>query len=338
MAVSTFWSCSLDSCRSFDVSAARSHLVFRFREFLGMHDAGAAGNEYTNTVRVSNVSPKATEHDIQDFFSFSGEIEHIELHKDGELSQIAFVTFKDAQALDTALLLSGATVVDQAVTISAAEESDSPAMSHPAATPSEHAYATELPVSSNRAQEVFSNMLARGFVLGHNAMARAKALDEKHHITANASQLSANASARVASLDKKIGITQKITAGSAAVNQQVKAVDEKYQVTEKTRSVLIAAEQKINNAGSAIMKNRYVLSGASWVTGAYAKVAKSAGEVGQRAMEKATIFETEEQKHGQKSTSGRYLNSSSLDHDQVPSAEPASEPVTKPPPTQGLVL
>jgi hypothetical protein len=34
-----------------------------------------------NTVRVSNVSPRATEHDIQDFFSFSGEIEHVELHK-----------------------------------------------------------------------------------------------------------------------------------------------------------------------------------------------------------------------------------------------------------------
>jgi hypothetical protein len=228
------------------------------------------------------------------------------------------------------------------------------------------------PTTANRAQEVFTNMLARGFVLGHNAMARAKAWDEKHHITASASQLSAHASARVASLDKKIGITQKITAGSAAVNQQVKAVDEKYQVTEKTRSALIAAEQKINNAGSAIMKNRYVLSGASWVTGAYAKVAKSAGEVGQRAMEKATIFGTEEQKQGQsagssyepqsmdgtyaapppypaenaaiafssaaESTSGRYLNSSPLDHDQVPSVEPASEPVTKPPPTQGLVL
>jgi hypothetical protein len=34
-----------------------------------------------NTVRVSNVSPRATEHDIQDFFSFSGEIEHVELHE-----------------------------------------------------------------------------------------------------------------------------------------------------------------------------------------------------------------------------------------------------------------
>jgi hypothetical protein len=122
-----------------------SSLFYSSSVFLGF-DFCSILNQ-TNTVRVSNVSPKATEHDIQDFFSFSGEIEHIELHKDGELSQIAFVTFKDAQALDTALLLSGATVVDQAVTISAAEESDSPAMSHPAVTPSEHAHATELPVS-----------------------------------------------------------------------------------------------------------------------------------------------------------------------------------------------
>jgi len=37
--------------------------------------------EGVHTVRVSNVSAKATEHDIQDFFSFSGEIEQIELHK-----------------------------------------------------------------------------------------------------------------------------------------------------------------------------------------------------------------------------------------------------------------
>lgn len=32
-------------------------------------------------MRVTNVSAKATEHDIHDFFSFSGEIENIELHR-----------------------------------------------------------------------------------------------------------------------------------------------------------------------------------------------------------------------------------------------------------------
>ncbi len=88
--------------------------------------------------------------------------------------------------------------------------------------------------ATNRAQDVLSNMLAKGFVLGNNAIARVKALDEKHQITANAS-------AQVASIDKKIGITQKFTAGSAAVNQQVKVVDEKFQVTEKTCTALLAA-------------------------------------------------------------------------------------------------
>ncbi len=88
--------------------------------------------------------------------------------------------------------------------------------------------------ATNRAQDVLSNMLAKGFVLGNNAIARVKALDEKHQITANAS-------AQVTSIDKNIGITQKFTAGSAAVNQQVKVVDEKFQVTEKTRTALLAA-------------------------------------------------------------------------------------------------
>jgi Ran GTPase-activating protein (RanGAP) involved in mRNA processing and transport len=58
------------------------------------------------TVQVTNVSSKATQHDLKEFFSFSGEIQHIELEKDGGGSQVAYVTFKDAQALDTALLLS----------------------------------------------------------------------------------------------------------------------------------------------------------------------------------------------------------------------------------------
>lgn len=37
------------------------------------------------TVKVSNVSLGASEQDIKEFFSFSGEIEHIEMHR--------FVTF-----------------------------------------------------------------------------------------------------------------------------------------------------------------------------------------------------------------------------------------------------
>lgn len=268
-------------------------------------------------MRVSNVSLKANEHDIQDFFSFSGEIEHIRLLSDGELSQIAFVTFKEAQALETALLLSGATVVDKAVTIAPADESERLATSvdnvslDSTSTDKPSDASAPKPVTKS-AQEAFQSMLEKGYILGNNTMSKAKAFDEKHQLTANASQLAenakanasqlaenakanasqlaANAKANVVNIDNKIGISQKLSAGTAAINQQVKAVDEKYHVSEKTRTALQATEQKLNAAGSAIAKNKYILTGTTWVVGAYAKVAKTAEEVGQKTLERVATL------------------------------------------------
>ncbi|XP_078173116.1 binding partner of ACD11 1-like isoform X2 [Carex rostrata] len=83
------------------------------------------------TVKVSNLSHGASEQDIREFFSFSGEIEHVEMQGGDEWSQIAYVTFKDAQGADTALLLSGATIVDMSVIITAAPEYKPPPSSSP---------------------------------------------------------------------------------------------------------------------------------------------------------------------------------------------------------------
>ncbi|KAJ7525087.1 hypothetical protein O6H91_17G035800 [Diphasiastrum complanatum] len=206
----------------------------------------------TATVKVSNLSVKATKQDVLEFFSFSGEIQHVELHSDGESSQIAFVTFKDHEALDTALLLS--------TEASAAN-------------------------TEEKTQTVIANMLAKGYILGKDAMSSAKAFDEKHKLTANAS-------ATVSNLDKKIGLSEKINAGTAAVNQGVKSVDEKYHVSEKTKQAFAAAEQTVQNAGSALMKNKYILTGATWVTGAFSKVAKAANDVTQKTKEKVQSNES----------------------------------------------
>ena len=56
-------------------------------------------------------------------------------------------------------------------------------------------------------------------------------------------------------------------------------MDEKYQVAEKTKSALAVAEQKASSAGSAIMSNPYVMTGASWVSNAFTAVAKAAEDV-----------------------------------------------------------
>lgn len=234
---------------------------------------------------MSNLSNKATNQDIHDFFSFSGAIESIDVQSTEEGSKVAFVTFKDPESLDTAALLSGATIVDQVVSITEVEDY------HPLASV-DNASADMPPAGSvgiggavTRAQDVISSMLAKGYDLGKDAMIKAKTFDEKL-------QLSANATATVSSLDKKIGLSQKLSTGTAVVNEHVKAIDEKFQVSEKTRSALMAAEQKVSNAGSALMKNKYVFTSAAWVSGALSKVTKAAGEVGQKAVEKVHTAET----------------------------------------------
>lgn len=163
-------------------------------------------------------------------------------------------------------------------------------------------------------------MLAKGFVLGKDVLGKAKAFDEKH-------QLTSTATARVASLDKKMGLSEKVSIGTTAVNEKVKEMDQKFHVSEKTKSALAAAEQKVSTAGSAILKNRYVFQGAAWVTGAFSKVAKAAGEVGSKAKEKAGVD------HAVDNASKDSFERVHLS--EAPSGEQHS---SKPPPAQGLIL
>ncbi|XP_031276523.1 binding partner of ACD11 1-like [Pistacia vera] len=241
------------------------------------------------TVKVSNVSLGASEQDIKEFFSFSGEIEHVEMHSGNERSQIAYVVFKDPQGAETAVLLSGATIVDQSVTIDLDSDFKPPAAASvpPHATENKNAGGAESAVQ--KAEDVVSTMLAKGFVLGKDAVNKAKAFDEKHRFTSTAT-------ATVVSIDQKIGLTEKISTGTSLVNDKVREMDEKFQVSEKTKSALSAAEQTVSNAGSAIMKNRYVLTGASWVTGAFNRVSKAAGEVSEKTREKVSAEEGEARK------------------------------------------
>lgn len=273
------------------------------------------------TVKVSNVSLGASERDIKEFFSFSGDIVYLEMHSDNEQSQVAYVTFKEPEGAETAVLLSGATIVDMSVSITLAPDYNLPANASAASltlTTENKTESTGAESAVQKAEDVVSSMLAKGFTLGKDALNKAKAFDEKHQFTSTAT-------AGVVSLDQKMGISEKISMGTNAVNEKVKEMDQKFQVSEKTKSAFSAAEQTVTNASSAIMKNRYVLTGASWVTGAFSKVAKAAEEVGQKAKEKVTSSSVEEEK---------VVNESP---EATPSAGGSDRP-SKPLPAQGLIL
>lgn len=102
----------------------------------------------------------------------------------------------------------------------------------------------------SKAHDVMTNVLAKGSAIGQDAMSKAKAFDEKHRLTASASE-------KVIAFDRRVGLTEKLTVGISVVNEKVKSVDQRLLVSDKTMAALIAAERKLNDTGSAVKTSRY---------------------------------------------------------------------------------
>ncbi|XP_062113296.1 binding partner of ACD11 1 [Humulus lupulus] len=269
------------------------------------------------TVKVSNISVAVSERDIREFFSFSGDLQYVEMQRESETTHIAYVTYRDSQGADTAILLSGAVIANLAVTIKPAENYILPPEALPSNTERDSALSSP---AVKRAEDVVSSMLAKGFILGKDAVNKAKALDEKHHLISNAS-------ATVASIDNKIGLSEKLSMGKAVVNVKVREMDERYQVSEKTKSALAAAEQKASSAGSAIMNNPYVLTGASWVSSAFSAFAKAAEDVSMLTKEKVEKAEEEKKESIYRERTGIISDFALIHLDEASAKEPPTVPV-----------
>ncbi|KAF9625224.1 hypothetical protein IFM89_020810, partial [Coptis chinensis] len=264
------------------------------------------------TVKVSNISLAATELDIKEFFSFSGNIQHIEMQSESEMSQLAYVTFKYSQGAETALLLAGSTIKDLPVTITPIDNYQLPPDVFSQSSETIH---SDPDSTVRKAEDVVSSMLAKGFSLGKDALNKAKTFDERLHLTSNAS-------ATVASIDKKIGLSEKIGIGTAVVNEKVREVDELFQVSEKTRLAFAVAEQKATSASSAILNNQYVSTGASWVSGAISKVARAAEDVSLMTKEKLEKAEEEKKDMLYKERTGVVSDFAQLQLDESAASPP----------------
>ncbi|XWS34345.1 hypothetical protein CRYUN_Cryun21dG0031600 [Craigia yunnanensis] len=269
------------------------------------------------TVKVSNISLAASERDIKEFFSFSGDIQYVEMRRETENAQVAYVTFKDSQGADTAMLLTGATIVDHSVNITPVEDYQLP----PEALLSNMEKKPAVIDSTvKKAEDMMSTMLAKGFVLGKDAINKAKVFDERHHLTSNAS-------AAVTSIDQKMGLSEKLSIGTAVVNEKMREMDERFQVSEKTKSAFAVAEQKASSAGTAIMSNHYVSTGASWLSNAFNAVARAAEDLGMLTKEKVEKAEEEKKDIIYKERTGIINDFAQLHLDESSMAEPPVVPV-----------
>ncbi|XP_071927022.1 binding partner of ACD11 1-like isoform X2 [Coffea arabica] len=237
------------------------------------------------TAEVTGLSPNATEKDVHDFFAFCGAIEHVEIVRAGEYACTAYVTFKNPHALETAVLLSGATILDQRVCITRWGRYDDEydvwtrstwtdgAESCP--TSNRHQFVSSAGEAITLAQDVVKTMLAKGYVLGKDALSKAKAFDESH-------QVSATAAAKVSEFSERIGLTDKICAGVEAV----KSVDQRYHVSDTTKSAVSATGRTAAAAANAVVNSSYFSKGAFWLSGALSRAAQAAADLGGRGQNK----------------------------------------------------
>lgn len=142
-------------------------------------------------------------------------------------------------------------------------------------SPQANQYAYTAGEAVTLAQDVVKTMIAKGYVLGKDALGKAQAFDESH-------QVSASAAAKVAELSERIGLTDKVFAGVEAV----RSVDQKYHIYDTTKSVVSATGRTAAAAATTVVNSSYFSKGALWMSDALNRAAKAAADLGSHGISK----------------------------------------------------
>eukprot|EP00252_Welwitschia_mirabilis_P007793 TRINITY_DN1948_c0_g1_i4.p1 TRINITY_DN1948_c0_g1~~TRINITY_DN1948_c0_g1_i4.p1 ORF type:complete len:212 (-),score=30.37 TRINITY_DN1948_c0_g1_i4:142-777(-) len=204
----------------------------------------------------------------------------------GPWAKVAFVTFREPYALETAALLNGATIAEQQVCIFVWEGSEEAlrhweqrAIAYHCQSEQEQTRTGSLLPSAGQAANAVKTLLSKGYVLGKDALAKAQELDRKYQVTASAA-------AKVSSVSRNLGITDRINAGA----DTVRSVDTRYGISEKgkyvgekSKTAFVAAGQAVSSAGSAVVNSSYFASGAMKVSNVLSRAAKAAADLATRS-------------------------------------------------------
>lgn len=139
----------------------------------------------------------------------------------------------------------------------------------------ENQYAYSAGEAVTIAQDVVKTMLAKGYVLGKDALGKAKAFDESH-------QVSSSAATKVAELSERIGLTDKIFAGKEAV----RTVDQRYHIYDNTKSAVSATGRTAAAAATTVVNSSYFSKGALWMSNALSRAAEAAADLGTNGISK----------------------------------------------------
>jgi len=266
--------------------------------------------EEIHAVYVTNISPGANEKTVSDFFSFCGKITKLYLKKEENAeTSSAVVQFETESAAKTALLLSNALIVDRPINVlpyPSPEENEStsqivqqvitqtpPAPEH---TITQRQF--DVPDEHRTKTSVLASMLAAGYILGNDAVNKAKDWDEKSNFTLKAQIAVENIKGKAHQVDQKFGISDKMAKIKISAKEKVHKLDEEFKLTEKKEKVANSIKQTVDK----VQQNPTVAKVSSAVTSTAHNISNTVTHVYQDVKDQTVkaIDEKKKQKEDEK--------------------------------------
>jgi len=202
----------------------------------------------SKAVVVSNISPNANEKTVSDFFSFCGKINKLFLTKtEGSDTNTAVIQFETDSAAKTALLLTNALIIDRPIIVigfssgtpEAEKVPEKNVVSPNTQIPENQITQREFGVPDDQRSKtsVVASLVAAGYVLGQDALDKAKEVDEKHMISLQAKVAVESVKAKLHEIDVSYGISEKAQSLGKQATDKVKQIDEQYKISEKAKEV-----------------------------------------------------------------------------------------------------
>jgi len=198
---------------------------------------------------------------LQEYLGFAGAIKTLTVHKnEGKDTAHAVVTFEDAGATRTAVLMNNTPLLGGTITVTHAPKDysvpkedtlvlgSSGAVSVEASGSAAADPAGEAPLA-NSPEAVFQEVLKQGKAFADQAIDQLRAIDEQHHITATLTavteQTVQQAQAKMTELDSVYDIKGKALGFSREIQTQFDHLDQQYKITEATQQAKVATETAI---------------------------------------------------------------------------------------------
>ncbi|KAL6075905.1 Actin cytoskeleton protein [Balamuthia mandrillaris] len=240
-----------------------------------MMDAQQTSTTSQKAVLVQNISPNATEKTVTDFFSFCGKITSLKLTVDEEGTKHALVVFESEAAAKTALLLSNALIVDRPITVVPAGAESGAELPEGTSTTTLHGSQIEnkphqLPPEQRTHTSVIASMIAAGYMVGAEAIQKAREYDEAHSISVQ------------------------LKVGAQAIKAKASEIDQQYKISETASSwasYLASAASATTAAASAKWQE---LDQAVGISDTASSIRQTSGQLLQQVMESEPVVSTKE--------------------------------------------